>query len=273
VIMNSIQPTKIDDIFQLLHSSSSQERLLIVLTVYFDESGIHEGSKVFAMGGYLAPKEMWTRLETQWSRTLEKYEIDFFHMTDCENGFAQFEGWSKTKREGLVKELIKIISQNGLCSIYSAVVLEDYADARQTELGQKFLHGEPYYFGFEHCLYLTANKVDAKDPKPIAFVFALNDFSSKATAMYRQIKGNKNSPIDTTRLGEIVFGEMKTLLPLQAADILAYEVYKNCLNRRYDEERPVRKSARVLSEGRSYGGYFHRNSLDEYLEMQELPDE
>jgi len=269
MILNNTKPTKINDIYQLLHSSLNRGRLLVVLTAYFDESGIHGDSKVFAMGGYLAPKEMWNRLEKEWNSTLEKYEIGFFHMTDCENGFAQFEGWSKTKREDLIKELIKIIRQNGLFSICSAVVLEDYTDARQTELGQRFLPDEPYYFGFEHCLYLTANKVDAKDPKPIAFVFDLNAFSGQATSIYRQIKDNDNGPIDTTRLGEIVFGEMKTLLPLQAADILAYEVYKDCLNRRYDERRPLRKSAMKLGRGRFYGGYFNRDSLDEYLKMQE----
>lgn len=106
MIVNSIEPTKLNDIFQLLRSSSSQESYLAVLTAYFDESGIHEGSKVFALAGYLAPQEMWTRLERQWNRTLEEYEISFFHMTDCENGFAQFEGWPKAKRQELVKELI-----------------------------------------------------------------------------------------------------------------------------------------------------------------------
>ena len=106
---------------------------LVVIVAYFDESGTHADSKVFALGGYVGLQTRWIALESDWSRALSQYSISCFHMTDFENQHGEFErGWDdEEKRVSLIKTLIDIIESHKILQVVSSVDLEDYRVVQQ----------------------------------------------------------------------------------------------------------------------------------------------
>jgi hypothetical protein len=44
-----------------------------LLRAYFDESGIHAGSLVVAIGGYVGTKDAWSEIEPKWQSVLDDY--------------------------------------------------------------------------------------------------------------------------------------------------------------------------------------------------------
>lgn len=60
---------------------------VVLIEAYFDESGTHDGSPVMVIGGFLIESEEARKLELAWKVMLDRYGIEFFHMTDCALGF------------------------------------------------------------------------------------------------------------------------------------------------------------------------------------------
>ncbi|MDQ3755927.1 MAG: hypothetical protein M3371_14490 [Acidobacteriota bacterium] len=68
-----------------------------MLSAFFDETGHSRDEKQLfnGMAGVLAPADHWEAFEKKWKRTLQEFEIPFFHMKDFANFRKCFEGWSE----------------------------------------------------------------------------------------------------------------------------------------------------------------------------------
>ena len=93
-----------------------------MVEAYFDESGTHDGSPVLCMGGFVTESEAAKRLNGDWEEMLSKYNLPFFHMTDCANGMDVYEPLGKQGRMDVATQAIHLVCKhmtNGrMVSIY-----------------------------------------------------------------------------------------------------------------------------------------------------------
>jgi hypothetical protein len=230
---------------------------------YFDESGTH-GSPILTLAGYIATVEQWAEFSREWDELLKQEALTHFHMSKFEARRGEFDGWDNERRLRVQKRLLGIIKRRVTLGVFCAVNLAAYEET-MTEF-RRTNFGSPYNFCVKLCLaFVSFWAQEYKRKEPIAYVIEHGAGYNKeinrsfadmfASQEWRQI----------FRLGSLSFVDKKAALPLQAADLLAYEVWKDATNRfliEGEKKRPQRKSFTSLMETLHRGTYWGK---DEFL--------
>jgi hypothetical protein len=93
-------------------------RLVAMLWVYFDESGLHKKNpdalEWLVLGGAIASQAAWECITKEWDKALNDYEISIFHMADFESNKGEFERFKNKKKdhELLLSRLLDPIVEN-----------------------------------------------------------------------------------------------------------------------------------------------------------------
>jgi Protein of unknown function (DUF3800) len=221
--------------------------LLVIFQVYnayMDESGTHDGSPVVAVAGYIASFEQWIRLEDEWTKTLKTFGVATFHMTDFEARQGPFTRWPQERRERFLSRLINIIVDYTIVGFGCAVLREQYECCIPDDIKLALKH--PYYYCLHSCLrtLLAFNDEIGPFPPGIKFLFDRKPGrEGMATQMYYTLKDR----VDLLGiLGDMAFGNKQEHIPLQASDLLLYEVAKRCWHWYAEPERSIRKSLELL---------------------------
>jgi hypothetical protein len=212
---------------------------MVMLTTYLDETGHsrNEHQKFVGIAGLMAKAEGWRRFEIQWKKTLKKFNVPYIHMRERA---TLFKGWPKSKLDTLSAILWEIIREAKAIPLGSIIPMDDFR-ALEPEL-RKYLI-DPYYLAMQNCVSLATIPAlpGAREFKHarVAMVFSDQvEFKNEAMRLYGAIEKEWNEPIlgrgnvvphlnvQKDRVDPPVFRDMRVLLPLQAADMVAYEIYK-----------------------------------------------
>ena len=213
-----------------------------MLTAYFDDSGTSPKENVAVVAGYVGYSDQWGMFAAKWKELLDQSGIKVSHRSDMECFHGEFASWTPDKRTDFVKKADKIIQKRTSMPVGSAVIKSDFEEMVPTRL-EKHIGG---HFGWcvTEAVALTnswANKINHKGP--IHWVFEagttgqprVNEMLSR---LYANTDWRKRFRIKSWSFGD------KSLLPLQAADFVAYEAYKQIQNQILDAGKyPVRLSA------------------------------
>lgn len=121
----------IRDMFHLVHGPRSQHgKLAVVIAGYFDESNSHAGAKVLTLCGFLADPRIWSDLDQEWNKILDKpcwpNRPREFHMVDCVHGTKDFDGWKLPERLAIYGDMVGLLCETNLIAIGSGIVIEAY---------------------------------------------------------------------------------------------------------------------------------------------------
>ena len=83
----------------------------VILQIYADESGIHDGATVCAVAGFQADVRRWSVFESDWLAILKKYQISHFHSKEYFSRSGEFYGWDDAKREAFGDAVISAIER------------------------------------------------------------------------------------------------------------------------------------------------------------------
>ncbi|MGD9852381.1 MAG: DUF3800 domain-containing protein [Nitrospirales bacterium] len=196
-----------------------------MLKLFLDESGHLADSreKVFVVGGCLSSLDQWERLEGKCCLVLREYGIRQLHMKHFAHHRGEFSGWSESKRRGLL-EKVHVITRDHVDKFIAAVV--PMSDYNALDKGQKKLAGHPYLVAFKDCLLMaerTAQELFAP-PEKIETIFS--DHPKLNGAILKHYSACKKNSVIRDRLGPITFDSPDNILPLQTADLVAYELNK-----------------------------------------------
>jgi hypothetical protein len=198
---------------------------------YMDETGHSkdERQRFVGVAGLVAPAESWEAFERKWKQTLSDFKIPYFHMKDFASRRRYYEDWSEQKRRKLLGKLLRIMATTHPFPVGTIISLEDY---RSFSVEDRELMGDPYHFCLMGCVYVPAWRAENASPDVrVAIVFGeQSEFKHMAGQLLEDF--NQNYPA-AKRFDPPTFGDMKTVLPLQAADIVAYELHKEFERRRY----------------------------------------
>jgi len=202
-------------------------RVVGVFGVYLDDSGTHNESGLIVVAGYMSNAERWPTFDKEWREALSDFGIARFHASDCANGAPPFDAWTHQQRMDRPIDLIAIVNRHIVMSVATiiprALYNEHVAQSDRRKLGG------PYGLAAVTC------------GLEIAKVMRMLDADARAAYMYdagtrgsgeilksfsEVLKTKEQAARDRYRLATVNFVDNREITPLQAADLLAYEVYR-----------------------------------------------
>ena len=193
---------------------------------YLDDSSDDKRKAHVAIGGIIG-HEIWTNLcEGNWIRETKSLKKPF-RSTECECQHGQFANWKKPECDDLMRRLVGVLSdkRTGVGCYAFDVPVQLY---RQVFRNSK--EDDPMRLAVAHTIVEMA-RLARKHRERIRLWFEDGPFLSLIDKTYKDLKSLESWKWDQRgRLfGNISFGD-KTLVPLQAADLVAREGFKLAAN-------------------------------------------
>jgi hypothetical protein len=248
---------------------SAETDFMPLLTFYGDDSGTHQSSRTVTVAGYVGQVAAWKRFSREWNKVLKEFGVQQMHRADLEafgGEYKRTKGWNEERRKKFLQRLYPIIDGHVKEPIGSAVIVEDFESIVPTDLKNRL--GGAYGWCANHCI--TAINVwcaQRKYNRPIQYVFEAGTAGyGQVEKMIQELYSNQNDR-EKYRIRGWSFQD-KSVTPLQAADVLAYEGFKQIENQVLDKgQRPERISfTHLVSASHHHLQYWDRNRLLIWLE-------
>jgi Protein of unknown function (DUF3800) len=233
-----------------------------VLKVYMDESGVHDASPAVTVGAYIAKPSAWRDFTKEWNRL--KRPINVFHSVDCANLAGEFKGWDEAERDKYVARLLPVIARHKLAGVVIGIYVPAFEEAMAAVPEVRTLFGSPYDGCFQWCVQRIVgfhNRAHSK--QRLAFFHEINDYQAECKRSFVEIESDPNN---TSRSMSLTFGRKSDFVPLQAADVLAYEGNK----RMRDINKPyIRRAFRAINPhlDRVLFQYFGEDNKDQMIRL------
>lgn len=224
--------------------SFGKHSAMLMLRSYMDEAGKYDDPKnsVVSVCGVISSLDKWTEFEREWKAVLDEFGISSFHMKEFAQFKGEFKGWPEEKRQALLAKFIDVMDNRVMGCLAATMSVWDFNNLKPEE--REAIGGDPYYPCLMGCVIHSAQTVHNLAPEEtIEVIFADNPgFKTKAYEFWTRIK-SENVPWEIRdRLGPITLdAKPKDVLPLQAADLVVYEVnlhWRKIMNQgKWPEER------------------------------------
>jgi uncharacterized protein DUF3800 len=238
-------------------------RFVMNYTVYLDESGTHAGSKAVVVAGYMAVADAWIEFEPEWRSCLDEYGIGSFHMTDFANRTAPFNGWSEEARTNCYERLTSIISKYAWGGYCIVIPMDRYK--RAVTPGARRILGGPYGLAAMRCFFEVADSLGEVDPAAVV-AYVMDGGVKGRGQLLKAYDLNKSQ--SEWRILSLRFEDHRRFAPLQAADILAYEIYRE-YTRQVIGKGTMRFELRLLSGRPLIGGVMSEEEIASWSRVAE----
>jgi len=237
---------------------------MVPLAAHLDESG-NRDTPILTVAGYVATGEQRKRFAREWVGEIRAEGIDLIHMVDLEGGRPPcFEGWSRSQKDDLFRSLTRILNPKVLFQTWAAVNFKECEEVINEF--DKDLIASPYVFCGVLCLLFISNWARAhwKKEQVECFFEEGRPFSGDMFRLWHQVTRTV-SLRERYKIAAIRKGSKKQLVPLQAADCLAYEIAKKYNN----PSKPVRPYIQWLEllGPKSKGRFFDRREIADFVKM------
>jgi len=239
----------------------------MVLSFFGDES---YNDKIFTFGGFMALETEWTKLERKWKRRVKKAGVSRFHAAELNGYKKEFESWRGTsKSKDFVVPLLNIIKHRKMVGFSFAMLLDDYRNYTSPVAKDKL--GSPYICCFKHCIAMAAQLMHSMPPEDkFAVIIDRNSEENDAVKMFYRIKDDPTVPY-RHRLATCVPGSWQEYVPLQAADMIAYDTFKLLDDTHVHGKSKWRKSLEALyASAQLHGKFFDKDSFESIKEKIEV---
>ena len=245
--------------------------MMAMLTAYLDESYNQPTAKdpnpplVYTVAGWLSTVEKWSKFGKQWKAELRASGLDSFHMNRFENRIGEYEDWSDNQRHAFLRRLKRIIKENTVYGVSVSINCKDYDELATTAIRRRW--GKTYY-GFDVriiMIFLSQWADDNGYDGKIHYVFAqLAKQGGELDRIFSVFLENRElfhvSQSWTKAL-------MKDEVRLQAADVIAYEVNKRCVNHALGNKQFVRKSLDLFQLERNRFALFWKATTNKSVQL------
>lgn len=202
-----------------------QNKYMVVLRAFIDDSAADVGDKRLFLAGYIGSANHWIAFSHRWHIALREHpSIDYFSMADANALRGQFEGWNEADRDFKVYRLASVIGAAQLSSIECSISRTDYNTLIAPNVPRGMRH--PYFVCFYGVVITVARSlIGIPEAPPIDFVFdEQGPIGAEAVFMYEWIKASSDPEISARMGSTPIFSDDKKVLPLQAADMLAWHL-------------------------------------------------
>ena len=197
---------------------------MLALLGYSDDSGTHSESEAVTVAGYISTAEQWEIFNREWGEALKEWGLEFFHMTDFANRVGKYAEWTDQERRFRLARLVGITNRHTLASIGTAVPKRAF-DQVFSKKAKRFVggaYGLAATAGFLQVVHIL--EPDYPSAR-IAYILEAGTNGSGEILKVFNWNYNDREQRPKLKLMSLKF-EGKEFSPLQAADILAYELYR-----------------------------------------------
>ncbi len=222
------------------------------LVAYFDESGTHEDSDHVAVAGFIGFASAWVDFCARWQLALNDFGLSYFHMTDFANRVKPYDTWLEETRRSRLSRLLNIIDANVIGSVGFSVPKKSFESICSPKA--KEICGGAYGLAAIAC-FLDLGNIFAYMPPSDEVTYVFERGSKGAEQIRKVFQSNRelSEQRKKYRLGSLRFEDKRDYLPLQAADILAYEIYKE--SQRMPGKKQSRYPLQIMAELPHNGRY------------------
>lgn len=202
-----------------------ENRFVMNFTVYLDESGTHIGSQAVVVAGYIATADEWISFDSEWRTALTEFKIPFFHMSEFANRASSYRDWTKKEREQRFDRLVNIINAHVLGSVAVTIPRLEFASALGGD--SKKVPSGPYGLAATQLLASAPKLLPSGADHWINYVFDIGSPGiGEIQQRFKRFMKTRQRIAQRLHVSGITFGDKDNFIPLQAADILAYELYR-----------------------------------------------
>jgi uncharacterized protein DUF3800 len=202
------------------------ERLFMIYTAYFDESGTHAGATISTVAGFIASARQWRKYEKRTGRLFKQYGVKVFHAIDVRRGKGDFKGWMVDRKIEFLDEFQHIINETMESGTAAFIRDSDYKYYRGLYWPPKARPDSKYTIMVRACL---AHAIDVVGhiPQHIepTLHIVLEDGHNNAEDAVRSYKWAQDRLGPRRALAGLTFSNKKDCLPLAAADLFAYTAW------------------------------------------------
>ena len=206
-------------------ASNFSEGLFVMLKVYADETGTHDGSDMVVLAGLIESREYWQKFNRKWQAVLDNYGAKFFHFREFRKSANTskddpYYGWSDEKRRNFMFRLAMLAGESAVST----------GGAYPIERNKKLGLANDSFQATIHAFYKsTLAMLDMHWPNysgKVLFIFddtSNREWAGKTYAIHSEYKQKDY------RIGGITFEDDKdpVHLGLQAADMSAIHSRNN----------------------------------------------
>lgn len=205
--------------YRFLQATHPSNVIVVLIEAYIDESGTGDSDPVHCLAGYLLKLGHGPEMARKWKRELDRYGIEFFHMTDCAayERCEPYKSLGRNKCIRLATALIKLIKRHcyeGFAVCFSPQFYSAYDDKHIQSTNQYANSVGVMHHHIQACL------------KNIGHDGAVSYVFEAGHRHQRQARAVLDRLHDDAELENISFSSSfqnkREAILLQAADILAW---------------------------------------------------
>ncbi len=200
----------------------------MMLKAYFDDSGDADapGETHLTVGGYVSDETGWAYFEPAWQSIMNDAGVPYLHMKEFGDPKSKIYGHLKASpkaEERFMASVINLIKGSAKGSLATTVILDEFRDFNAN-------HGlslDPYAFAIYGCLFQLRSFYP---DDPIAII--IDNFDNSKSRIEKALNYARSDSLsglkpDLFNISSLQRTESwRNILPLQAADLIAWEVRK-----------------------------------------------
>jgi hypothetical protein len=227
-------------LFSGLPANQRASRYLVVLQAWIDDSGRgkESDSRVFVLAGYAGPVQKFENLSDDWQRIMaEEPALAYLKGKEANALDRNFKGWTPDERDAKIEKLIASIRKHDLIAISLAV---NYRDFNRILREPKGVFKNPYGIAFAHIagwLMYSAHVKAEREEIEMIFDQGVLAREKEIEDAYKGMKWGIPKEAMDLLIGRPRFEDDKRHLPLQAADLFAWNVRRDYVEQ-LDNRRP-----------------------------------
>lgn len=243
------------------------EGLLVTVQAYIDDSKSDFGDRYLILAGYVNTAEMWARFSDAWYEELHRSPaIDYMKMVEAFGRNGQFRGWTEEDRDQKIEDLARIIRHFKPISIHASI--------SQRQVQEIIKPVAPYGMASAYSLCFQSIIVPIATYQsrrrdlmqvPIDFIFDNQEgLGNETRELYQSVRAMQPKSVQKVLSREPLFRDDKLVMPLQAADMLAWHI-----RRHYERGDPgAFPVPKMLSSDGQHSAYDMPESLLKHLASQ-----
>ena len=259
-----------------LPSPARGRRLLMVIQAYVDDSGSHEASPVFVLAGFITDHDAWASFSDEWQAALNlEPRLEYFKMAEAASLHGQFhasKGWDEKKRDKRLEILTDIVCKYVKLKISISIRYDHFAEhIRSLPAVERSISVDHPFMLVATQLMITVVTVCVAYgcEEPCNFIFDETDgladeFLGRWEETKKIIAGSPRPEVFSLLGERPLFKDEKKFMPLQAADLYAWNVRQNWIENRVlwvPPSKTLKMLARISSIERHY-------NLDEVMRLR-----
>jgi hypothetical protein len=208
---------------------SRQLVMLQLLQTFIDDS---KEPPAYVLAGFTHTPVAWAKFSDDWKSVLDQGPVPlaYFKMKEAAACFGQFHYWSESRRNERVNALIDVIVSHKPIGVYAIVEMSAYAKIFNRNVVHKSLKN-PHFVAFSTIIQALIQLKKVNDwSAQLDFIFDEELVTSTVRTGYRLFRQYSPNYADGTVSAPIERND-KQIMPLQAADLLAWKIRRSFQDR------------------------------------------